>query len=42
MSTSCTINMVTAFDASGQICLQMVTDDAPQEVIERPRVAVAR
>ena len=42
MATSCTINMVTAFDASGQICLQMVTDDAPQEVMERPRVAVAR
>jgi hypothetical protein len=34
--------MVTGFDASGQICLQMVTDDAPQEVMARPRVAVAR
>jgi hypothetical protein len=42
MATSCTINMVTAFDASGQICLQMITDDEPQEVMERPRVAVAR
>jgi hypothetical protein len=34
--------MVTAFDASGQICLQMVSDDGPQEVMARPRVAVAR
>lgn len=42
MVTSCTINMVTAFDASGQVCLQMVTDDVPQEVMARPRVAVAR
>jgi hypothetical protein len=42
MATSCTIDMVTAFDASGQICLQMATDDDPQEVMARPRVAVAR
>jgi hypothetical protein len=42
MATSCRVDMVTAFDASGQVCLQMVTDDAPQEVIARPRVAVAR
>ena len=42
MVSSCTIHMVTGFDASGQICLQMVTDDAPQEVMARPRVAVAR
>jgi hypothetical protein len=42
MVTSCTINMVTAFDASGQICLQMVTEDVPQEVMACPRVAVAR
>ena len=42
MVSSCTIHMVTGFDASGQICLQMVTDDAPQEVMTRPRIAVAR
>jgi hypothetical protein len=42
MVSSCTIQMVTGFDASGQICLQMVTDDAEQEVMARPRVAVAR
>lgn len=34
--------MVTAFNASGQVCLQMVSDDAPQDVIERPRITVAR
>ena len=41
-TSSCTIKMLTAFDASGQICLQMATDDDPQEVLVRPRVAVAR
>jgi len=42
MVSSCTIHMVTGFDASGQICLQLVTEDDPQEVMARPRVAVAR
>lgn len=42
MATSCRIDMVTAFDASGQVCLQMVSGDAPQDVIERPRITVAR
>lgn len=42
MATTCTVKMVSAFDASGQICLQMVSQDLPQEVMVSPRVAVAR